>query len=222
MQSGIIGQIKGDFSSLDSFASTKTEQGHELTNALDVRSGQLSLTDDVRVTAGRAMKEQLVDYSYPIFEGEKIITREETRKDHSYTEFRMIPGEFVVVGQKDGKFAFNMIQAQTDSHISRPSIDLDEYAETRPNADPWKFGFEKSGGNAEQGVIYGHHVTEDPDMGDVLERSEKNQLGLIFRYNGKRIKINVAATGYVEIIEPSVTTETYIKFIQDEIKPHWS
>ncbi len=100
-------------------------------------------------------------------------------------------------------------------------MDIDAYAESRPNANPWKCGFSNAHGNIESGTVYGHDVTDDLNMGDVIDSSDKTQIGLEFEYSGTQIKMEVSGNGFVRVLEPSLRTETFLGFVEDEIAPFW-
>jgi len=222
MESGIIGTIEGDLGQIPSFNDQDQERGYGLNTCVDVRPGQTNLQGDVVLQGGEAVTESVAEVSVPSVDDDgTITTNADYQKTFVYTEFLAVPGEFIIIDGTDGEFLFDELTARTDGFVSRATVDLDSYAESRPNADPWECGFSGASGNIDAGTVYGEDVTDDLNMGDVLESSDKNQLGLEFEYEGRDIKMEVSESGFVRILEPSMQQGTFVEFVKDEIQPHW-
>ena len=221
MESGIIGTIDGDLGEVPSFNNAEQERGFGLNTCVDVRPGQTNLQGDLVLQGGEAVTESVAEVSIPSVDDGTITTTEDYQKTFLYTEFLAVPGEFIIIDGTDGEFLFDQLTSYTDGFVSRATVDLDSYAESRPNADPWECGFSGASGNIDSGTVYGEDVTDDLNMGDVLESSDKNQLGLEFEYEGRDIKMEVSRSGFIRILEPSMQQGTFVEFIKDEIQPHW-
>ncbi|AZQ14517.1 hypothetical protein DOS48_06545 [Halorubrum sp. PV6] len=66
--------------------------------------------------------------------------------------------------------------------------------------------------------MYGENVFSDDEIGEVLERSQLNQLGLQFERDGQIIKTTMSESGYVEIYQPSnFESEDYAEFILNDL-----
>lgn len=198
MKDGIIGIPDDKFSSINSFDTTRNSHGYTLHEAIQVGPAQTSLAggSTLPLQQGRALAESTQKISVPsVNKNGNIKTNDKWEKVFNMTEFVIAPGEFVVVDDTSGIFLFDILQDMTGVQLSRPSIDLDAYAKSRSNATPWKYGFDNAGGKAEKGIVYGSDVVSDPDMGKVLSRSDKNQLGLEFSYNASQTKMEVSETG---------------------------
>lgn len=101
---------------------------------------------------------------------------------------------------------FDILSYQYNQDVTRANIDLNEYAEeyyTAEGVDPWQVGFYGNVGNAEKGVVYGENVFSDDEIGEVLERSQLNQLGLQYNEGEYVIKNTLSESGYVELYQPS-------------------
>lgn len=224
MKSGIIGVSSGNFGSISSLQTTRQSRGFTLNTCVNVGPVQqtsLPTGSQINLQKGRALIEDTEKLSVPSVQGGQIVTNDQWEKVTSMTEFLIAPGKFVLVDDTEGLFVFDIMENQTGQSFSRPTIDLDSYAQTRPNADPWKYGFNNAGRQAEKGTVYGTDVVSDPDMGAVLNRSDKNQLGLQFSYNGRQTKMEVSKNGFIRVIEPSVGNRYIVNFIHNELQPHW-
>lgn len=222
MRSGVVAVPSGDFEEIGEYDTVREERGFELAEVVDVDPPQQRLgTDLPPVQTGQALLEEAERVSVPYAEDGQIRTEEQYQKVPKLTDFLTSPGEFVVVENNDGKFFYeDILPDLTDVRFGRANINLDSYAQTRPDANPWKVGFDNAGGNAEKGTVYGDDVVNDPDMGVVLNRSNKNQLGLEFEYEGRDVKVDIAANGWVNMIEPSAGSAFFSNFIYSELMPH--
>lgn len=222
MKSGIIGKINGDFGTLDSFEETIQDRGFDVTTCLDVRHGHMDLMNGVIGRSGRVLEQevtevediQVVDGTIEI--GSKLDTVS------SFTEFLVVPDSgFLLVENKEGEFAFDILAEVSNTEIVSAEIDLDEYASVRSRANPWKCGFYRDSGNAENGIVHGQNVLDDPEMGNVLTQSNKNQLGLEFNYKGMNLKMEATSSGYVRAHRPTnFTSENFLQFIRDDLVNH--
>lgn len=220
MNDGIIAVARDDFDTIDGFNTSYEERDFELNECVDV-TNQSNVNGEIEYQIGRALIEDTQKVSVPYVEDGEIKSEKQWQKVVNTTDFIIAPGSFVIVTDTSGKFFFDIMEDITDTSFSRPTIDLDSYAQTRSGGNPWMYGFDNAGGNAEKGVVYGENVVEDPDMGEVLERSDKNQLGLQFSYSGNRVKMSISANGYVRIIEPGASDGFLKNFVQDEFEPFW-
>lgn len=220
MKAGVIGTVDGDFDGIESFSETYTHDNHELERCVEVRQ---SLTTDsgIPVQTGRVATEKLDEEETVEIEGGEITVYEQTEIITLYTEFITVPGEFVAVSNSSGVFAFDTIGRNTDTAIERAELDIDSFAESNSDANPWKVGFYGHLGEADNGVIHGTSVLDDSDIGDVLQDAKKNQLGVEYTKDGDQIKVTMAESGYIEIYQPSnYDSADYAEFVVEEILHH--
>jgi hypothetical protein len=108
--------------------------------------------------------------------------------------------------------------------VQRAELDLNAYADEYYNADeinPWQVGFYGNIGDAEKGVVYGDDVFSDTQIGEVLERSQLNQLGLEYPVLGQELKVTMAESGYIEVYNPSnYETNEFAEYIYSEISDY--
>lgn len=233
MQAGVIGLPDYDFGTVESFAETEQISEHEsLTACLEVR--RTDSTGDFTFQTGRAAIQELENEEKITIdpeEGSISVSENVNEVKTKYTEFVLVPGEFVAVTSGRGSFAFSMISGQTDTAtIKRAGIDLNDFEESyvgeaRPeSASAWQVGFYGNTGTAEKGAIYGDGVRSDPDLGKVVDRLPKNQIGLdIKEEEGEDDGIRMTATesGYVEVYQPNnYDPEDFAEFVLDHVIPH--
>lgn len=220
MREGIIAVSNTGFSTVSSTTNKKKINGYTLNEC--VEASVQSQLNSGRIQTGRAVLQELESVSEIYVQNGKIMQRKTDEKITNFTDFILVPNEFIVVSDTSGKFFYeNSLPSRTGSTFSRPNIDIDSYAKSRQNADPWKVGFSNTGSNAQKGTVYGDDVTSDPDMGTVLQNSDKNQLGLEFQYNTKDTKMQISTNGYIQVSQPAINSLEFVEFIRDEIAPHW-
>lgn len=224
MKRGIIGTGNGNLPSMQSYTSSHQNHGMTLNECVEVGPTSSVSTpngNQITVQTGRALAEVANNVSKPTVQNGSIQSTNTWEKVASVTDFILCPNEFIIIGDTSGKFFFDILGSRNSISVTRPTIDLDAYAQTRPNALPWKYGFSNLGGNADKGVVYGTDLPNDPNMGTILQQSNKNQLGLEFQHNGRQTKMEVSASGFVRIMEPAAGSDDLAAFVSDELQPHW-
>lgn len=225
MRSGVIGHVEGTSGKIEPFSDAREEGDIELRRQLELRS-KLPGPRGNEAYSGRAAIERTTDREQVQFFGEEIIVNTQKEKIQLYTDFLLIPDSFMVVESGRGEFAFNLIEEQTNLTIERVEIDLyklyDYCSQYQP--EPWQVGFFGKEGRAKKGVVYGEGVLSDPDLGEILEASKKNQLGLEFEVdNGTKIKFTVTKSGYLDVYQPDNYDEIdFMNFIEEFIIPNLS
>ncbi len=222
MKAGVIGIPDGDFDEVESYQESVEVDEHDLERCIEVQYSQE--IDGIIVQKGRAALESLEEQnSIEIIDG-SIRVQNRTQPVTKYTEFVLVPGEFVAASSGGGTFAFDLIGSQIGVGITRAELDLDGYfnvQEDKYDAVPWKAGFYGHLGNAENGVVYGESVLEDGDFGNAIADSQINQIGISYSHGDEILKVNVTESGYVEIYQPDNYEEgEFAKFIIEEILVH--
>ncbi|WP_127117508.1 hypothetical protein [Halorubrum sp. PV6] len=223
MKAGVVGLIDGSLDDVSSFHNTFEKDGTEFTHSFQVRNTNHT-TGGREVISGQAATQEVEDDTNIHIDPDTgdISVQDEPLKKGKYTDFVLVPDEFVAVGSGRGTFVFDILSYEHSVNgLNRSTIDLNEYAEryyTAENVDPWQVGFYGNVGNAEKGVVYGENVFSDDEIGEVLERSQLNQLGLQFERDGQIIKTTMSESGYVEIYQPSnFESEDYAEFILNDL-----
>lgn len=218
MKAGVLGIVDGTFEVVGSFAETVEEGEHELDRCLTV-DRVFSLPSGGMAFEGRAAAEVVANETATRIEGGEIRVDDRERTVTRYAEFVGVPGEFVVVDSGDGAFAFEFIGTETGTSIERGTVDLDGFFSAHEEATPWKAGFYGPGDGGVNGVFHGEDLRAE--LGDVLEDSKLNQLGLSYEYDGDDVKMTATRSGYVELYQPSsFDSQHYLEYLREEIVPH--
>ncbi|WP_152420575.1 hypothetical protein [Halorubrum tebenquichense] len=223
MKAGVIGAIDGTFDEFESFHENTEKDGNRFSRSFQIEESKPLDTGHVGYK-GEAAIHEVEDTETVEIDPEtgKIEVSEGGHVGGKYTEFVAVPGEFIAVSSGSGTFAFQLVQEQhPGTFVERIEIDLNAYAEKYYRAEgvnPWQVGFYGNIGEAEKGVVYGEDVFSDGEVGDVLDRSYLNQLGLEYEIQGVDMKMTMAESGYVEVYNPSnFKFDEYATYIVDEI-----
>lgn len=223
MKAGVIGSISGTFDEITSFCEVKQQDGVEFARSLQV-TGSEDTDSGHRIYTGEAAIQDIEETERVDIDPEtgEIEVSDNGVLTGKYTEFLVVPGELMVVGSGKGTFAFRLLEElHPGVHVERIELDLNSYAEEYYQAEevnPWQVGFYGNIGDAEKGVVYGDDVFSDDEIGEVLERSQLNQLGLEYEILGHDIKVTMAESGYVEVYNPSnFESSDYADYLVEEI-----
>jgi len=222
MKAGVLGLVSEFTEPFESDINTVQLEDEPLQRAIEIRHSTTSSNGNL-VQVGRAAVEQL-DSKDTVEINEdsgSIQLVEETVREQKYTEFVAVPGEFVAVGSGSGLFAFDLLSEQRpEITISECSLDLSAIYDRSNNAHPWQVGFYGNIGHAEKGVVYGDDIFSDEEIGEVLERSQLNQLGLRYEFADETVKTTMSQSGYVEVFQPSNwDAPEFADFVISEILP---
>jgi len=222
MKSGILGLIRGNSNSIESFHETREQDGERFSQSLQLE--EIGHTEAGKpILEGEAATETTDSEDSISINGDsgEIIVTEKPVKSEKYTKILVVPDEFSVVSSSSGIFAFDMLNRAGGISAMRSSLDLNTYAEQYydgPGVDPWQVGFYGNIGEAEKGTVYGEEVFDDSEIGDILERSQINQLGLEYEVAGADLKVTMTESGYIEVYQPSnYSTEDFCNFLSNEI-----
>ena len=222
MKSGVIGLVDGNGQELESFEKTNEQNDENLKACVEILRTQTSDHDNSTIQFGRAVIEKpTTQDSIDIVDG-SINVSESTSIETLYTEFVFVPGEFAVVSNGSGTFAFDLFTTNLPGvNVDRGKIDLNPHVESVPEGVPWQVGFYGNVGEAKKGTIYGDNVLRDERMGPVVESSQKNQISLTIEDGSETIKYTITESGYIEIYQPSNYEEQeFTAFIQDHVLPY--
>lgn len=228
MKAGVLGEITGTFDDVPSFVETSVKDGVEYARSLQVKNTG-TLVSGARYFEGEAAIQDIDETERVAIDSESgdITVSEKGIKTGKYANFVIISDEIMTVGSGSGTFAFRLLQeAHPGVNVERVELDLNAYADDYYSADevnPWQVGFYGNIGDAEKGVVYGDDVFSDTQIGEVLERSQLNQLGLEYPMLGQDLKVTMAESGYIEVYNPSnYETSEFAEYIATEISDYIS
>jgi len=220
MKSGIVGIVHGEFDEIENETDSINHEGEELKRCIDVTQS-LTLDSGRKIQIGNIAREQTVKTDQAQISGNTIETLSQREIITEHTQFAAIPGELLVVGSGGNNFAFDMVGRQVETLIEPAQIDLDNFVADYDSASYWQYGFNNTGLNAENGILYGTEVQEDSTTQSFINSATANQIGVDFLYGDKPVKMRLARSGYIEVYQPSdwETTE-YLDFLADAILPY--
>lgn len=154
-------------------------------------------------------------------DGDVSVTHEDDVLEE-YSAFALVPGEFAIAWE-DWAFKYLVhnypVWEYHDQHIR-----VNGFYEDKSFNDVSSVGFAHRTDRAEKGTVHGQQVTKDEGLGeDLRDGSYLNEL----RYShfpdgfGTEIQAYVAASGYVEVYNPSdMETGEYLRYVREFIAPH--
>lgn len=220
MKSGVIGIIEGEPRQVESYQRTVEQDGTPLTECIEVTQTRDNVGSGYTVQTGRAAVQSIVsEEAVQITDQGEIAVVEEGQRQTRYTEFVMVPGEFIVVDSGSGVFLFDMLRDIVGlKSVERAELDLTDFLSEHSDSTPWQVGFYGVGSEAEKGVVYGENVLSDSHIGNTLKTSNKNQVGVNHQRGEKKVKVSLTESGYIDIYQPSNYESTdFAEYIVDEI-----
>ena len=239
MRRGILAVPEGDVGSISTVENyTRTEKGRsgELTIALRVKEEQ-TLSGETSYYYGEGLLEREEEATEYRPEESQIRSRTEHSKIQEYTTFVAVPESethrgFMLVSSSTGTFAFGLVSSQNPAcRLQRADLHLGSFYEQHESFTP-----ETSGGHAmgdEHGTskmtAWGEDVLSDTQTAQLLSSSirhdQLNQLAGNYLYEAEDgtalpYSVNLAASGYVEIWDPSdLPTREFLQWVEKEILP---
>jgi len=166
-------------------------------------------------------KEERVEVPTISEDGDVDLTHEDQVLE-GYSSWAVVPGEFAI-GWTDWSFKFLKWNFPVWSY-SEQLIGLTSFYRENDFSSVGSVGFKARRDAAEKGTVHGHNVTSDDAIGeDLREDSYLNELR--FEYHPEAIhepvKAYIAASGYVEVYNPSeMTTEQFLSYVREEVLPY--
>lgn len=234
MQRGVIGTPEseaGRLTTVESYHDTREEYDRRLEAALSAGE-QHTLTGGSAYIEGTALKEEVQETSEWSYNPEtESIDRGATREKVQHTSnFVAVPANethrgFAMVSSSDGEFAFNVVGRADYTLMSRAEIQLGDFYLDHQD----KFTVQTGGGHGDHAdtiMAWGHNVDEDTAVGRPFEEAVKaNTLPqLAGRYTSdvlaEIMEVNIAASGYVEVWDPDLSTPQFCEWVQEDILPY--
>jgi len=224
MKGGIIGLIDGEMGQIDNFRKSRIEGEQTLTSGVDIFRN-FELEGGETGYYGCAATEKLQETEDVYISDSRISTGGDVQPVGKYTEFIAVPNHFILIESGKGSFAFGLLGREHDVLIDRAKINLSSFYNNleADTIDLWKLGFQGHGGQAENGVVYGQNVVDDSDIGGLLQKTDKNQIGLEYSKEGDYVKMTATRSGYVEVYQPSnYEPEDFAQYVLNNVIDHSS
>jgi hypothetical protein len=220
MQSGQVAVVHGEFDEIptDEFPVSKKDG---LKTSISIRDTITNQSGDKIIigTAANQIKNQR-DTADITETGEIQEDLTEKYIETISTTFVTIPGEFVVIGNSNANFVFDLIGQQTETMVEEAEFNLDATLSdyTKSDGNIWMSGFYNHSGDADTGVAYGDNIVNDQKMGEIIADGNNNQLGLTFERGENKIKMMITESGYMRIYSPSeFGTPSFVRIVKEFI-----
>jgi len=186
MLSGNIAKINSQSERLDGFTDASMSDDAELKSFVELR-GEYDINGN-SMQFGVAVDEYY-DTVEDISVSDGIDIAEDEIKKRMWTSFWISDDDFIVVRNSNGTFAFDIIERAINGEVERGEFDLHDIINQYPGQ--WMGSFDDRPDNVNSGTLFGEDIEQDPDIGDVYETSDKNQIGVRIPYGGKDYTVRV-------------------------------
>ena len=238
MQRGIIGVPSGEadrLTTVEPYHDTKHEMGMELSVAIAPEE-QYTLTGNTNYIQGPALSEEIEEERKWVFDEDKgaIDSRSTHTKVQHTSNFVAVPGDsdrqgFAMVTSNEGTFAFGVLGRADHTVMERAEIDLGDFYLDREDDFTIQTGGQSGRlDHADTMMAWGDGIEEDDAIGDaVRDAARANTLPqLAGTYHSEvvavPVKANIAASGYVEVWDPDMSTAEFLQWVQTDILPYVS
>jgi len=182
---------------------------------------EIHLDNNRTAYKGRAAVEDVDEVQQKKVLGQGQIEYQETlEKIVRTTEFLFIPDSFLIVENTAGEFILPLLNRNTEHSVFDAKIDLYGYSSEFEDVNHWKVGFEERTDSAENGVIHGDKILQDPEIGNLLGKTQKNQIGIEHPMADDIAKVFVTKSGYLELYQPDLTTREFIQYLESNVIQH--
>ena len=224
--SGVIGIYKNNLESLDILKERLSDYRSEIEKD-DVRLLRVIKLDPILETIGELdfvkgvlIYEKLVTKPKLVVEKDVPVLQHEKVKETFYGRFHAAVDFIIADRLENAKVLFDVVSDAIGSEdfVRNAYIDIERiFKDFSPNT--WLGGIEKRQSNVRSGLFYGDKIPEDPELGDVIVTSQKNQIGFIVDYKDARVKVRVTRGGFVQVYSNWSYAE-FIEFIRDVLWPY--
>ena len=215
----LVGQ-GGTFNRIEPLRRTTQDGGEDLVDQVDitrVKRTPSGLDINEGVAATQSIEEQ--ETAELGLDSIRLLTEQE--KVTNTADFLAVPGEFIAVDSKRGKFLFELLSQDLGIDISACGVDLEQLISDYSSASAWKVGYYDPDNSTRNGVVHGESILETEEYADRLAGTEMNQLGLQLPHDGSQYKFFVIKSGYVDIYQPSeLESADFAQFVTDVILPY--
>lgn len=216
MKRGCINLVEGGVVETNYFPREWEEAEETLRSS--VRVGQFSETlgDSARVREGTAMKEYVADTSDRYLDEDGVLEeRTSVTKSVDVTDFVEVPESFVVTESTDDELAREVLGVATDGVVRQSEIDVRQFKQHE------EFDLTRAATDSARDVQFVEAV-EFSRAGSSLPPELQNQPNVLvgfenLRWNGMALRGVLTASGYVEVYEPDLGSETYAQFLDEVV-----
>lgn len=221
MKSGCLNLVEGEAVDKDPFPRGREEGGETLRSSISAGLFTERLGGGVRVREGTAMKEYLAETEdrYLNEDGE-LESKSNATKSVAVSEFVEVPGSFIITERTDDKLPREVLSTATGGPVTRSQIDTEQFRQQE------QFDLTRSATDGSAGISYIEAV-EFAQQATNLPSELRDQPGILvgfenLHWNGLVLRGILTSSGYVEVYEPDIGSETFAQFIDAVILPYAS
>lgn len=212
--SGRIATINGQSEELDEFRDTFQANGQELEAFVGVSQDIVDLDNNVIARTGVAARQEVEERDDVQLQNGDIDIGQTQEIEWVWTNYWVVPDEIIVVGNAEGKFAFELIGEALGTGIDRVTFNLSEIIEDYPGQ--WMGSFEDRADNVQRGTLYGDRIEDDAAMGRAFLESSKPQIGPWINYGDEDLKVRIGRDGWAQVVSPGTySREKYLGLVRD-------
>jgi hypothetical protein len=208
MISGNIAIVEGQQSTYSGFE--EDSEGSELLACVNV-------TDTLQINEGTVKSGLAAEEFYAEEHGLKIngnISVEvQEVKQQRWTRYWLLDNNYVVVQNKEGRFAFDLLQRITGGNVEKVTFDIAAIIDDYPGQ--WMGSFGNRSNNVNSGTLYGEDIENDTDLGQAYRDSNKSTIGVRMGYNGDTLMLRVGESWFQIVSPGDYTRRQYLEFLEN-------
>lgn len=212
MISGRIASISGQENEIDGFHKSDDNGNDELNYYIE-QTDTFYINDSTEVKAGLAVNEYFQEVEDVDVDNDEIEVGRTEVKKRNWTRWWVAKDNFVVAQNKDGEFAFDLIEQATGGEVDKVEFDLPEIVRDYPGQ--WMGGIEDRQGNVENATFFGEDIEHDGDLGTAFQNSDKSQIGPRIPYDGEELKIRIGPSWYQVVKPANFPRQKYLAFLDE-------
>lgn len=236
MQRGIIGVPTQDtdrLTTVEPYHRTKEEYGIDLTVAV-APAEQRTLHGGVGFVEGSALLEDVETTDTWVYDEDdnEISSRPTHSKTQHHSTFIAVPAAngdngFAMVSSSDGEFVFGVLGHADMTPLDRATINLGDFYLAHEDDFTIQTGGQQGRlDQADTVMAWGRELEEDQDLGSAIHDAARvnNLPQLAGTYTSDAIdfpmNVNLAASGYVEVWDPELSTYEFLEWVRSDIMPY--
>lgn len=221
MKSGILYLADGAGQLDESgFPSTYHEKGRELRSTLSL-DGKLPDLGNLNATVGTATYQVPDNRTHQEIRADGTVTTStQTEITSRSTDLLYVEGEFLCTSRRDPDYMLDIIETALQSGSVEPArIDVDAFAESVSDREPYRSGFYDRDQPVEKGISHGNHDSDD-DFRGVIQEAKLNEIGLErYDHDRKELKVYLSESGFIAI-RSQVKPQEFARFVRDCVLPY--
>jgi hypothetical protein len=210
MISGHIAAVNGQQNTYTGFEEDQTDPN--LQACVNVNN-TLQTDSSTNIKTGLAVEERFVE-TEKIQINSDISVQVSTEKKQQWTRYWLADQEYVVAQNKDGRFAFDLVERIIGGDVDMITFDIISIIDDHPGQ--WMGSFGDRSSNVSSGTLYGEDIEDDTEIGAAYSNSNKSIIGVRMRYNNDSVMLRVGDSWF-QILSPDYNRQQYLSFFEDRM-----